>query len=431
MSLKDQSWPDSLWRATAVDFPDQPALTENVDCEVAVIGAGFTGLSTAIHLAEQGQEVVVVDKVQPGWGCSGRNGGQVNPNWKVLPENIKKYYSNEVFERVLKAVNGTCDFLFDLVDKYKIDCDAIRPGYVLAIVGRKDYEFASQWSEQWSKVGSEVYMMSRQEASDLLGTDVYDVGMMDSRGGSVQPLSYARGLAKVAINLGVKIHGDTLAEKITRQGNGWCVGTPHGEIRCKKVVIGTNGYTDQLWPGLAKTIVPVASLISATAPLSDELASQILPKRNAVSDAAGMPVYYRIDSYNRMVFGGRANLLGRIGTMDTRKLRAQAIKIYPALENVEWEYDWGGYVAMTSHHRPMLLKLDDGVFAGLGYNGRGVAMATYMGDQLCRAINGEATEIPIDSPRPLPLHAGYPLGIAARTVAGLLKDKVTQRLPAE
>ena len=261
-----------------------------------------------------------------------------------------------------------------------------------------------------------------------LGTDGYDLGMLDRRGGSIQPLSYARGLARVCLSKGVNLYGDTPATRIAKERDRWRVETPDGTVHCNKLVLANNGYTDDVWPGLKENIVPVASLISATKPLSDDIVEQILPGRHAVSDTAGMPVYYRLDERNRMVFGGRGSWTGQIGNLDTGSLRRSAIKLYPQLVDAEWEFDWGGYVAMTTHHRPLLLNLEQNVWAGLGYNGRGVAMATMMGKQISMVLQGKSSGLPIEQSRGIPFHRFNKAGIAARMISGRLKDKMTRRL---
>ena len=426
--LVSHVWPNSLWRATAIPLQPLPALENLIETRVGIVGAGYTGLSTALHLAERDVASVVVDRNQPGWGCSGRNGGQVNPNWKVLPDHLRKRFEPGVIAGLVNLANRTCDLVFDLIERYDILCEAIRPGYILGVKGKPGRRYIEQWIAQWQPPPERTERLGRERIGELLGTNHYDCGMLDRGGGSVQPLSYARGLAKACLDLGVSIHGDTPALTIERRGIGWRIRTPNGGVDCETVVIGANGYSDRLWPGLKENIVPVASLITASEPLPAEVANRITPFRNAVSDAASMPVYYRIDQAGRMVFGGRATLFGRTGSVDTTILRKAACNLFPALEDFRWEYDWGGYVAMTTHHCPLMLALDKGVYAGLGYNGRGVAMATMMGKQLARLITQGRAELPLEPSRPIPLHGLYPIGIAGRTLGGLIGDRIIPRI---
>ncbi len=422
------TWPNSLWRASATPFEDVSSLTKNVATDIAIVGAGFTGLSTALHLAENEIESVVIDKHQPGWGCSGRNGGQVNPCWKTLPGDFGHQFSDQQKQAMIRTASSACDLLFDLVDFYQIDCHAIRPGYILGVIGQSGKSFVENWCQQWQVPETATKVLNREQMVSTLGSDHYDMGMLDRRGGSVQPLSYARGLARVCQSKGVSIFGNTPALGFERVGDQWRIETPEASITCNKLVIACNGYTDDAWPRLKENIVPVASLISATKPLPDELAEQILPGRHAVSDIAGLPLYYRVDENNRLVFGGRGSWTGQEGKLDTKSIRNAAIRLFPKLSNIEWEFDWGGYVAMTTHHRPLLMQLGENAWAGMGYNGRGVAMATMMGKQLSLVLQEKIPGLPVEESTPISLHRFHKIGIATRMVSGYLSDRLTRRL---
>lgn len=420
------SWPRSLWHDTATPLDSCPALDDDIQCDVGIIGAGYTGLSSALHLAEEGVECVVLDQAQPGWGCSGRNGGQVNPMWKVLPDEVRKYYKPDEFDAMLDVVSQTCNLVYNLIDKYRIDCDAIRPGHIHTAVGKAQLDYGAKWRRQWRFLQGDVSELDRGDMKRLVGTDHYDGGTLAHGSGSVQPLSYARGLARAAMGLGATIYGDSQAMDIVRKNGRWHVSTRHGVLRCRNLILGTNGYTDQVWPGLHRTVVPVASVITATEPLDDEIAATITPQRHAVSESSGLPHYYRLDSQNRMVFGGRGAINGSIGNLDTRGLRNNAIRLFPSLTNATWQYDWGGYVAMTSHHRALLMELDQGAYAAMGYNGRGVAMATMMGKQLAMVVQGKVPDLALEKPKPIPFHGLYPLGIMMRMVGGRISDLLTR-----
>ena len=428
MTHNETGWPDSLWRSTAVAMEDCPTLVEEIDCDVAIVGAGYTGLSCALHLAEAGVDCVVIDQAQPGWGCSGRNGGQVNPMWKAPPEGVRNRYGTAEYEAMIALVSETCDLVFELIQRYDISCDAIQPGHLHTAVGKAQMKHEEEWCRQWRFPEGDVRLLDHDEVMRLTGTNAYDGATLSRRGGSVQPLSYARGLACAAQAAGARIFGNSRALEVITEGGRRKVTTSAGALRCQNVVIGTNGYTGKLWNYLDRTIVPVASLITATAPLPDDIVTSITPDRHAVSEASGVPHYYRIDSNNRMVFGGRGSISGKLGRIDTSGLRRQAIALYPALKNARWHYDWGGYVAMTSDHRPVMLELDNGVYAGLGYNGRGVAMATMMGKQLALKILTGHAPLQVERPRAIPFHALYPVGIISRMIAGKIRDLLTRRL---
>ena len=251
--------------------------------------------------------------------------------------------------------------------------------------------------------------------------------MRDARGGNLQPLSYARGLATAAAGLGARLHGGSPALAVAPHGAGWRVATPDGQVSAAQVVIGTNGYTGDLWPGLKETVVPVASFIVATRPLGQNLARSILPQRHAVSETRRVLFYFRMDRDGRFVFGGRGRLFDSADQGRREHLKAEARRLYPQLADVGWDYSWGGYVAVTRDHMPRLMRLAPGVFAGLGYNGRGIAMATMMGKQLALAVLGEDPDMAIEPPSPIPFHRLRQIGISWNLLTGGWLDRLDQR----
>ena len=420
-----QPLPPSLWAATAPAAPDCPPLTGVSETEVAVVGGGFTGLSSALHLAKEGKNVVVLEAVEPGWGASGRNGGQVNPGLKILPQEIESRWGPERGARLVAMASSTCDLVFDLIREYNINCDAVRPGYVQGSVSAPGRKGLEDWVRQWTERGVDTKLLDRGEVGTLLGTEHYESGFLDKRGGNLQPLAYARGLATAAMTAGATIHGASPVQTISRRGASWSLRTANGSLNCRHVVLGTNGYTDHLWPGLRRTVVPLASFVAATTPLSDNLLKSILPQRNAVSETTRVGVYYRMDAQGRFVIGGRGNLFDLDQMGDDTHLRRQAVQLFPQLEAVDWEFHWGGYVAMTPAHAPKLMKLDHNVYAGVGYNGRGVAMATMMGKQLALAVMGQDPDMPISALDPIAFHAFRQVGISYRLVSGQWLDQLT------
>ena len=420
---------DSLWAATAPAGPECPPLDSNDGADVAVVGAGYTGLSTALHLARAGRRVVVLDAGEPGWGCSGRNGGQVNPGgMKMLPDDVVATLGPVWGERFLEFGDRSCDLVFELIERYGIECEALRPGYVQGGYGAKGRRFNREWARQWTERGRGTHFLERDEIAALIGTRRYDSGMYDARGGSVQPLAYARGLARAAIEEGAAIHGASAATAVLHDGAGWSVRTERASIRCEFVVLATNGYTGDLWPGLRETVVPVASFVTATAPLGHNVLPSVLPGRHAVSETARIIVYYRLDRQGRFIIGGRGRWFDVADSGDAPHVRAAAVRLFPQLEGVEWEYRWAGWPAITRDHLPRLLALDRGVYAGLGYNGRGVASATLMGQQLAGAILGDVEPlVEVRGPERFALHRFRQAGISVHLLAGSLLDRLDRR----
>jgi len=417
-------WPDSLWKATAIPLSPFPALPDGIETDLLIIGAGYTGLSTALHSLEAISDITIIDQAQPGWGCSGRNGGQVNLQWKPAVSRLRQLYPGNGFDQFIETLDESARLVFGLIDRHNIECQAVRSGSIIAARGKKGREYLTQWSSFWREYGSDVELLDAEDSTELIGTDNYDVSMLDRRGGSVQPLSYARGLAKACLNNDIDIFADTLALSVSRSKKSWVVTTSKGRISCNRLVIATNGYTDKLWPGLAQSIIPVGSMLTATKPLPPEIADSILRGRQPVAEFAGVPAYYRIDESGRLVFGWRGTRLGGIGTLNTAHLKARAVKTFPALKSAQWEYNWAGYVGITSHQRPMLVKLADNAYAGMGYNGRGITMATMMGKQLARVLNQENPRVPIRALEKLLFHPFYPIGVTTRIAYGHACDLI-------
>ena len=423
------SMPDSLWAATAPPGPECAPLESNAAADVVVVGAGYTGLSAALHLAGAGRRVVVLDAGEPGWGCSGRNGGQVNPGGaKILPEDVRATLGPVWGERFLEFGDRSCDLVFELIDRYRIECEALRPGYVQGGYGAKGRRFNREWTRQWSARGRKARFLEHEEIADLLGTRRYDSGMHDARGGSVQPLAYARGLARAAMGEGAVIHGASAATAIVRDGAGWSVRTERASVGCEYVVLATNGYTGDLWPGLRQSLVPVASFVTATAPLGHNVLPAVLPGRHAVSETARIIVYYRLDRQGRFIIGGRGRWFNVTDRGDVSHVRTAAQQLFPQLEGVEWEYQWAGWPAITRDHLPKLFALEQGVYAGLGYNGRGVASATMMGQQLANVVLADAEPlVEVRGPERFAFHGLRQAGISFHLLTGTLLDRLDRR----
>lgn len=384
------SFRDSLWSATAPPAPNCPPLAGTTDTDTVVVGAGYTGLSCALHLARTGHSVVVLEAEEPGFGCSGRNGGQVNPgSTRMAPSEVLSILGPERGERFLAFGHRSTDIVFDLVERYGIECEALRPGYVQGAYGKRGLDMCETWVREWGERGVDVTMLDAGGIRDLIGAQRYDGGLVDGRGGNIQPLAFARGLADAAIGEGAAVHGGSAVTGIQRNGQGWRVSTDAGHVNCAHVVLATNGYTDDLWPGLRQSIVPTTSFVTATKPLGHNHLAGILPGRHAVSETARILVYYRLDAAGRFIIGGHGNLFDGREFGDNRHVQAEAARLFPELADVEWEYHWAGWPAITPDHLPKLFRLDEGVFAGLGYNGRGVGSATLMGQQLAQVVSGE------------------------------------------
>lgn len=424
MDDEERGFRQSLWQETSPADFQCPPLEADQSCDVVIVGGGFTGLSAALHLRELGKSVVVLEARDIGWGASGRNGGQVNPAGKLLPSEIIAHYGESRGRRIVELLDGACDMVFDLIARHKIECAPRRTPFFRAGQGARGLHEVEDWVREWGDFGAPVSFKNKAETHELLGSSFFDCGMEDARGGSLQPLSYARGLARAAVAAGAQIFTHTKANRIDKNKSDWVVACENSaKISAQFLLIATNGYTDDLWPGLKKQVVPVASLQAATSVLPQEIRAHLLPGGHHVSDTRRVMNYFRVDETGRFQIGGRGSAMSpAVQQADTRHLQAQACKIFPQLEGVDWDFEWGGLVAITKTHVPNLIELGENAFAGMGYDGRGVATATCMGKQLADLIAGEDVALPRDKLSPFAFHEFRNAGIAWHIITGRLRD---------
>jgi glycine/D-amino acid oxidase-like deaminating enzyme len=378
-----------------------------------------------LHLAERGADVAVLEAHEPGWGASGRNGGQVNPGLRHDPDRIEADFGPELGGRMVSLSGNAPNVVFDLVRRHQIVCEALQSGTLRAAFDRRNAAAVRSSAVQCARRGMPVAMLERTEIAAATGTDRYLCAMLDRRGGRLNPLGYARGLAQAAQQAGAAVHGGTPVTKVSRNGRNWQVCTPTGTLHAEHLVLATNGYTDDLWPGLRRSIVPVYSAIVASEPLSADLVRSIMPAQSVLYELAGITVYYRLDAHNRVLMGGRSPLRDIAAPEQLPYLVRYAHRLWPALRDIRWTHAWSGQLAITPDHYPHLHEPAPGVIACLGYNGRGVAMATVMGEQLARRVLGADTseiDMPVTTLREIPLHALWHSAVAARVTYGRIRD---------
>jgi len=408
-------------------LPSWSPLAGEAETEVAVIGGGFTGLSAALHLAEQGIAVTLLEAETPGWGASGRNGGQVNPGLKEDPDGIEARFGEEMGRRMIALSGGAPEFTFKLIERLDIACAPVRKGWIQPVHTESAEARVRARAEQWSRRGEPVRMLSREDTAYLLGTDAYRCAMLDERGGNLHPLNYALGLAEAAAKAGARIHGHSRVTKMEQAGGEHILHTPSGRLRARKVLIGTNGYSGPEAPSLARSVVPIRSIQVATDILPEELQRKILPEGHSASDSRRLLLYFRKDPEGRFVMGGRGAYSARGTQIQMQALHDISQRLYPDLEGVEWRYAWGGFVAMTQDHYPHLSKVAPGAMAALGYNGRGVAMATALGKVLADWASGTPEEelpYPVQAPRPIPLHFLRKPAVSAVVAWSRVRDRL-------
>jgi len=401
--------PESLWAAVTPPGPELPKLEGIAQADVVIVGAGFTGLSTALHLREAGVDVAIVEAAEPGWGGSGRNNGQVIPTLtRPDPEDIvaKHRAAGERFVALLRDCAST---LFDVARRYQIQAEQEQAGWVQPVHSPGRIKIAERRVRQWSKIGAPVEFLSREEVTRMLGSDAWFGGFWNRTGGHVNPLALSRGLARAAVDRGARIFANSPVSRFERRNDRWIVTTPHGEIGGRALILATNAYTGEfaktLAPEIAREVMPVRSWQMATEPLSDAARRTVIPGRQAMSDTHGELYFARYDARNRLVTGG-----AQIGS-DADSLKASVAarlkRLWPEIGEVRFDYVWNGYVGMTTDFLPRIHRLGPDAYAWAGCNGRAVALSIAIGQELAKAAQGVAERelaLPFTEPVPWVAH---------------------------
>lgn len=419
---------NSLWAATAPPAVPTPALSESLRVDVAIVGAGYTGLSTALHLAEKGVSVCVLEANEPGWGASGRNGGQVNPTLKYDPDQLVRMYGAERAEPLIDTVSSSADLVFDLIKRHEIDCAPIRKGWMQVSYSDKGVAGLHARADQWARRGVPVQCLDASAVATRMGSEAFAGGWLDGRAGAIQPLAYARGLVRAALAAGVRIHGQSAVTELQRQGSGWQVQTVCGaQVTADQVVLATNGYSSNLWPGMAQSILAANSFIVATKPLSGSLAESILPGQETVSTSQRLLLYFRKDAYGRLLMGGRGLFNDPTGPTDFTHLERSLALLFPQLGPLEFEYHWAGRIAITRDFMPHVHEPAPGLTLMLGCNGRGIGLCTSLGQQLAGRLCDKraAFAYPVSPLQRLPLHGLQRLYIGAGVAWYSLLDRLS------
>ncbi len=409
--------PPSLWAASARAAPQTAPLdAAEIRADAVVIGGGFTGLCAALRLAESGVDAVLLEAAELGWGGSGRNNGQVIPCLsRADPDDLVRAFGPDRGEALVRLVRDSADIVFDLIRKHGIECEAVQNGWVQPAHSAGRMALARSRCEQWRQRGAPAELLDRDAVGAITGSRYWHGGWQNKTGGHVNPLGLVRGLADAALKAGARVFTRSAALGIAPAGSGWRVATANGAVVANKVLIATQAYGDffapGLWPGLARTVVPVRSYQMATAPLPQAVRQRVLPQNHAMSDTHGDLYFCRFDAAGRLVTGGALVLDHDFRARLQRRIGARMAMLFPAVREagpLRFEHIWHGDIAMSADALPHVHKLADGVYAWLGDNGRGVALAAALGGVLADAVRGvpESTlPLPFMPLAPLPLHA--------------------------
>jgi glycine/D-amino acid oxidase-like deaminating enzyme len=411
MDTANVRWPDSLWVAATPPGPDLPDLVGTANADVVIIGGGFTGLSTALHLREAGVDVAIVEAMEPGWGASGRNNGQVIPTLsRPDPEDIVAKHG-AAGERFVGLLRDSASVLFDVARRYQIQAEQEQAGWVQPVHSPGRIKIAERRVRQWSKFGAPVELLSRDQTRRMLGSDAWYGGFWNRSGGHINPLALSRGLARVVLERGGRIYARSPAISFERQIGRWIVRTEKGVISGRALVVATNAYTAEfsktLMPAIAHEVMPVLSWQMATQPLSENVRQIIIPGRQAMSDTHGELYFARYDARNRLVTGGAVIGPGNKADRLRGRVAERLQRLWPQIGRVEFDYVWNGYVGMTTDFLPRIHRFGPAAYGWTGCNGRAVALSIALGDELSKAVRGVAENdlaLPFSDPVPIVAH---------------------------
>jgi len=403
----------SYWLDTVAPPPIEGESRRPGRVDVAIVGAGYTGLAAARQLARAGAAVVVFEREHVGWGASSRNGGQVLTGMKVEPAGLVARFGEAGARRLFEISLESIDALERLIASEKIDCEHERTGHLQA--ASKPSHFAAFREEQTllhRVFGHRVELLSAAEQHAEIGSAAYHGLMIDEASGALNPAKYVFGLASAARRAGAAIAEREAVRRVTRRGSRWTLTTAAREVDAADVLWATNGYTNGAAAGLSRRLVPIGSYIVATAPIGEAVAASLLPRGRVAFDSRHFLHYFRVTRDRRLLFGGRAEFTTPDAEATSRAatiLAGELARVFPVLAGVTIEYAWGGQVAFTRDQLPRAGRLDAAYYAG-GYCGHGIAMATALGTLIARRISGEAIDHPLIDDRfaPIPLYRGRP-----------------------
>ncbi len=399
---------------TTVEFPKTEVTRLPERADVAVIGAGFTGLSAARTLAKRGAKVAVLESETIGWGASSRNGGMVLTGMKLGVNKLISMYGRELTQQMYAASLATIDCVEQIIREEAIECEFSRCGHLEVACKQKHFDDYAQQAEVIAReFNHQLRVVQKNELRAEIGSTIYHGGMVDEVSAGLNPARYVAGLGRAAMRACAEIFEHTLVESVQRESHqgesGWKVITSRGPLWAREVFVGTSGYTGQATPALQKKLIPIGSFIITTEVLPEALAHELSPRNRMIYDSKNYLYYYRLTPDRRMLFGGRAAFFpenDQTIRSSAEILRRGMIDVYPQLRDTKVEYVWGGTLDFAFDIMPHAGQID-GIYYAVGYAGHGVAMATYQGQKIAELISGDKPENPfVGIPFP-----GAPLGL--------------------
>lgn len=390
-----------LWEASASAAPQTTALSTTLHVDAVVVGAGYTGLSAALYLAERGARVVVLDAQTIGFGGSGRNVGLVNPGMWVMPSALPAELGEVLGNRLLTQLGNAPSQVFELIERHGMECEPVRSGTLHCAPDATGLRALQERASQWQKLGAPLRVLSQAETAQKTGTDAYLGALLDLRAGTVQPLAYARGLAHAALAAGAQLFTHTAVNAVHDEGQHWRLNTSSGgTVHAPWVIVATNAYSNAQgpWGALQAELVRLPYFNLATAPLPPTLLKQILPERQGVWDTRQVLTSFRLDRQGRLVLGSVGALRGMGQPIHRGWGQRALVRLFPQLSGMRFEHEWYGEIGMTSNALPRFHQLARNTLAFCGYNGRGIAPGTVLGRELARLVLGETTTADLPLP---------------------------------
>ena len=386
--------PSTYYHATATEpFPRAPQLTERITADVCVVGGGYTGLSAALHLARRGASVVLLEESRIGDGASGRNGGQVHNGFRHEPPWFESRLGTDFARQIWSLGIEAREHLDWLIRTYNIDAQYL-PG-LLHLCHKRSYveETRAHVDDIMSRYpDSGLRFVNQDEARNLVNSDGYYGGYLDSQSGHLHALNLALGIARAAGQHGARLYEQSAVTRITRVSSptsGWEVETATGSVRAQNVILAGNGYLRNLQPTVEARVMPINNFVVATEPLGRVAAEQLIRDRLAISDTRFVVYYFRITPDDRLLFGGGETYSYQYPKDIAGMVRGHLLRVFPQLNNTRIEYAWGGTLAVTTSRLPFVREIEPGLFNASGFSGQGIVVAPFAGKALADAIGGD------------------------------------------
>jgi gamma-glutamylputrescine oxidase len=408
---------DSYYAATVRRGPGYPALSADVDCDVAVVGGGLAGLSAALELRSKGFDTVLLEAREVGWGASGRNGGQAIHGLACDQETIEAQVGVEEARRVWAMSIEALDLIRQRITDHDIDCDW-RDGYLSLATSRGKAEDLGRWADRMAEVyGTEFTRIPEVDVRRWIDSPRYKGGIHDPRSGHLHPLKYSLGMAEAAAQAGARLHENTTVTAVEPHANGVRVRTAQGQVNAKQALLAGNVYLQGVAPKLEDRIMPVGTYIVCSAPIAGALCDSLVPTRSAVCDTNFVLDYFRPTNDNRLLYGGRVSYSTLTPRNLAQAMRDRMVGTFPQLAGVGVEHAWGGFVDITMNRAPDFGRLSPQLYYLQGFSGHGLALTGLAGKLVAEAMSGDASRFDVFARLK---HHAFPGGRWLRTPALVL-----------